>query len=81
MNVISNIGNFVFFDLHAGNGRVSAAYSGIQKPQVVINFSEGSYRRAGVAGAHLLLHGNRRAYTFNIVEIGLLHPHQKLTGV
>ena len=55
--------------------------TGIQKPQVIIDFRDGADRGTGVVGRSLLVNGDRRGQAFNQFDIRLVHPAQELPGV
>ena len=44
-----------------------------QKAQIIINFGNGANRRARVVGCRLLLNGDGRGETLDMIHVGLFH--------
>ena len=52
---------------------VGVAYAGVEQAQVVVDFRDCAYSRAGIAARRLLVDGNSRRQAFDIVDVGLVH--------
>ncbi len=60
---------------------VRNAYSGIQKPEIVVNLRDGSDGGAGVIGCRFLIDGNGRGKTVDLIHIRFLRIPEKLSGI
>ena len=76
-----NIGYIIFFYLSAGNRRNGFPDPGKQQPQVIVDFRHTTDRATWRPGNYFLFNRYRRAQTFNIIHIRLVHPVQELTGI
>ena len=57
------------------------ADTGIKKTKIIVNFRNGADAAARVVGGAFLVNGNRRAQSFNRIDVWLLKSAQKLTGI
>ena len=71
----------VAHDFLAALAAERAADAGKQQPQVVVNLRGRADGRAGIPDAVLLANGDRRTDALDAIDIGLLHPLEKLPGV
>ena len=67
--------------LLAGDGRAGAADTPEEQTHIVVYLSGCADGRARVARVHLLLDGDGRRQTADVVALGLVHTSQKLAGV
>ena len=67
--------------LAAADGRYGVPDAGKEHAQVVVNLRACAHRRTRVAARHLLLNGDGRRQTLDVVAFGLVHTAQKLAGV
>ena len=54
---------------------------GVEESQVVVDLGDGSDGRARVVGGGLLLDGDRRGQTFDVVQVRLFHHREELAGI
>ncbi|MPM86728.1 hypothetical protein SDC9_133819 [bioreactor metagenome] len=54
---------------------------GVKQPQVIVDFGHRGDGGARVAARGALLDGNRRRQSFDVIDLGLLEPVEKLPGV
>ena len=72
-DLVNNLVNGLLFDLLAADGTVGSSYPGPQQTQVVVNFGDGAYGRPGIFRCGLLVDGDGRGETVDVVHIGLFH--------
>ena len=68
-------------DGRAAVGAVGVANARIQEAQVVVDFGDGADGRAGVASGALLVDGDGRAESLDLVDVGLLHEAEELARI
>ena len=76
-----NLINGLLTDLLAAVRTVRRAHSRPEQTEIIIDLRHGSDRRAGILTGGLLINGNCRRQTFDVVHIRLVHLPQKLTGI
>ena len=79
--MIDDVTDPVAFHLLPADGAVGTAGPGVEQPQKVVDLRQRTYGTAGVGRRRLLLDGDGRANTTDVVHLRLLHPHQELPGV
>src|SRR5690242_534948 len=57
------------------------AHAGKQQPQIVVDFRDGSYRRARIARSGLLLDRDGRRQAFDGIDVRLFHLLEKLARI
>ena len=57
------------------------ADAGVQQSQIVVDFSNGAYRRTRVVGGRFLFDRNRRRQPFDMIDVRFLHQRQELSRV
>ncbi len=62
-------------------GTARRAGTSEQQAQVVVDLGDGADRGARVVGGGLLLDGDRRRQPLDVIDVGLLHHRQELSGV
>jgi len=78
---VDHVLHLLGLDRLAGGGRVGRAGAGEEKPHVIVDLGDRAHRRARVLRGGLLLDGNRRGETGNVVDVGLFHHVEELAGV
>ena len=78
---INYLGNGLPFNRQAALGTMGHANPGKQQAQIVVNLRHRAYSGTGIVGDALLVDGDSRRKTLDIVNVGLIHPAQKLPGV
>ena len=62
-------------------GAARFAHAGKQQAQVVVDLGDGAHGGARVVGGGLLLDGDGRGQSLDVVHIGLFHHRQELPGI
>ena len=68
-------------DRPAALGTMRRSHRGVEQAQIVVDFGDGAYRRAGAAAGGLLFDGNGGRKAVDGVHVRTLHLVQKLPGV
>jgi len=80
-NGFHHVRGIVFLHQLAGNRGISPACAGKQQAEIIIDLGHTAHRGPGSAGDHLLLDGDGRTKTFNIVYIRFVHTSHELPGI
>ena len=72
-HLVHNLVDGLLLNLPAADGAVGDAYSGVQKPQVVVYLRHRAHSGAGVFGGGLLVDGDGRGQAVYLVHVWLLH--------
>ena len=62
-------------------GAMRFTYPGKQQTKIIINFRYRPHRGTGIAPRRLLVDGNGRRQSFNVIHIRFVHLSQKLAGI
>ena len=62
-------------------GAMGFSHPGKQQTKVIINFRYRPHRGTGIAPRSLLVDGNGRRQSFNVIHIRFVHLSQKLAGI
>ena len=81
MNQIQNLLFGVLHHLLSRQIRISRACPREQQTQIIIYFCSGSYRRTWILIGRLLLDGNHRTQSRNLIHIRTFHSSQEITGI
>ena len=80
-DLVNDILRRVFRHFLTADRRISAAYARIEQSQIFIDLRGRAECGARIARRHLLLNGDSRWKTLDIVALGFLHTAEKLTGI
>ena len=81
LNRFNNLLRRLLDDDPPANRAMRNADSGIQKPQVVINFGNGTHRRAWIVTGRFLVDGHSRGKAVDVVHIRLVHLPDELARI
>ena len=76
-HVLDGMGLYLF----PAHGRIRAADTGEEQPQVIVDFRGGGHSAPGVADIHLLFDGDGRRNTVYGLYVRLGHPAQELPRI
>ncbi|MBA7714643.1 hypothetical protein ES703_123673 [subsurface metagenome] len=81
LNGVDNLLYGLHSNLPSTPGAMGMTNPGKKKPQVIIDLGYRTYCRAWIPTRSLLINRNSRTQPFNIINVRLLHPAQKLASI